>query len=174
MKPNIEIERRFLPQSSKLGKQFFRRIGITPTLIQQGYLAIDEGNVFRVRITDDGLLKTAWQCFKAGRTAIGTPEYQQEISLITAGEMIKHCRQREIIKQRFHVPHEAVVFEVDVFIGSLEPLVLIEMELASPNQQVSLPEWIGEEVTDRFEYSNALLATNGLPKHFHKWLHRQS
>jgi CYTH domain-containing protein len=84
--------------------------------------------------------------------------------------MLRHSRGRELTKRRFHIPYDTVTFEVDVFSDQLEPLIIIEVELNTPNQPLSLPEWVGEEITNRGEYSNAALACDGIPRHFKQWL----
>jgi adenylate cyclase len=61
-------------------------------------------------------------------------------------------------KVRHTVRHAGQAWVVDVFQDSLAPLILAEIELPSPNTPVTLPPWLGREVTGDRKYSNASLA----------------
>jgi adenylate cyclase len=61
------------------------------------------------------------------------------------------------------VAHAGLVWEVDEFGGPLAGLVLAEVELELPDQAVSLPGWIGREVTGDARYQNAVLARTLAP-----------
>ena len=50
------------------------------------------------------------------------------------------------------------IFEVDVFYGDNEGLVMAEIELDSPDQDFVTPEWLGEEVTGNRQYYNSFLS----------------
>ena len=68
------------------------------------------------------------------------------------------CLQPIIDKTRHLVPHEGLVFEVDVFHGENTGLVLAELELEREDAPIVLPPWIGREVTGDERYFNAYLA----------------
>jgi CYTH domain-containing protein len=55
----LEIERRFLSADARYGQAFFRRLTERVYLVRQGYLALDDGNEFRVRVMDDGVTNSA-------------------------------------------------------------------------------------------------------------------
>lgn len=56
------------------------------------------------------------------------------------------------------------VWEIDVFSGEHEGLIIAEIELTNENQVVELPAWVGEEITGIDEWGNCSLAKNGIPK----------
>ena len=65
-----------------------------------------------------------------------------------------------IDKTRHYVPYAGHTFEVDVFHGENDGLVLAEVELASENEAIERPEWLGEEVTGDARYYNSMLMKN--------------
>lgn len=65
-----------------------------------------------------------------------------------------------IEKKRYKVEENGLVWEVDVFLGENEGLVLAEVELEDESQEISLPQWVGEEVTDDPRYYNVNLVNN--------------
>ena len=69
-----------------------------------------------------------------------------------------------IEKRRYRIPHGDHMVELDVFEGALAGLVLGEIELSSADTKMTLPDYLGEDVTDDPSYTNARLALNGLPR----------
>jgi adenylate cyclase len=67
---------------------------------------------------------------------------------------LSSCRGHIIAKARHLVPWRGLVWEIDVFEGENAGLIIAEIELASDAQQLSLPGWIGDEITGRKRYSN--------------------
>ena len=67
---------------------------------------------------------------------------------------------RIIHKTRHHVRVEQHVWEIDVFHGANEGLIIAEIELTSTDERLSLPSWVGEEVTEDHRYSNSNLSVN--------------
>ncbi len=63
-------------------------------------------------------------------------------------------------KRRYFVPLGAATWEVDVFEGARDGLVIAEIELASDDAPFERPDWLGEEVTGVHRYYNAYLATH--------------
>jgi len=85
-------------------------------------------------------------------------EYEYEVPIEDAEVMLKTlCRRPLIEKTRHEVVHEGFVWHVDEFAGDNAGLVLAEIEMSHPGQQVLLPPWIGEEVTDDERYRNSSL-----------------
>jgi CYTH domain-containing protein len=64
-------------------------------------------------------------------------------------------------KTRYRVPHENLIWEVDVFAGKLRGLVIAEVELDFSEQVIALPEWIGREISDDRRYSNSAMSRTG-------------
>lgn len=154
----IEIERKFLPHFAD-----WRQITQTSIFIKQGYIAREDGNVVRIRIEENNALKKATLCIKGNPFNKGTPEYEFDVSLNDGENLFKLCGSRILTKCRHLIPHEHHLFEIDEFLGALSPLVIIEVELASRNQKIYLPHWIGTEVTNDRRYTNALLVDHGIP-----------
>jgi adenylate cyclase len=51
-------------------------------------------------------------------------------------------------------------WELDVFAGGNEGLVMAEIELGEDDEQFAAPEWLGQEVSDDQRYYNVNLARN--------------
>jgi CYTH domain-containing protein len=64
-----------------------------------------------------------------------------------------------IRKTRHLVPFGGHTWEIDVFEGAHQGLVVAEVELDEAGDTLELPDWLGEEVTGQFRYSNQALAT---------------
>ncbi len=69
--------------------------------------------------------------------------------------MLTHCEQPLIIKKRHVLIVDNHIWEIDEFLGHKTGLIVAEIELGSLNENLVLPEWIGEEVTGNKLYSNA-------------------
>lgn len=160
---NLEIERRFLYENP------VKPHGVDGARIRQGYFAIDNGNTVRVRTTDERGAKTASLCLKGPKHGAEAPEFEWDCSLSGAAELFTLCNERIVEKIRHQQMYQGWLFEIDIFKGSLAPLIIVEVELATSNQKIELPGWVGEEITHRGEYSNAALAVDGLPDHFSRW-----
>ncbi len=145
-----EIERKFLVVSDAWKK---RATGHTH--IEQGYLARGRRSTIRVRIKDG---KHATLTIKSREAGASRSEFEYRVSLKDAKAMLQLCGSSRIEKQRFTLPQGKLVWEIDVFIGRPDGLVLAEVELEREDQPVKLPAWIGEEVTNDPHYRNSSLA----------------
>lgn len=145
-----EIERRFLVHDTSF------LCGRRGQRIIQGYLAKESGAMSaRVRIID----RTAYLTLKSPRDGNERDEFEYRIPLADAEQMLtEHCANRFIDKTRYAVEYHRQTFEVDVFHGRHSGLVIAEIELRHPNELVSLPNWIGAEITDVRGYGNYSLA----------------
>jgi adenylate cyclase len=143
-----EIERKFAVRNREI---VCGRIGAR---IVQGYIA-DEPMTVRVRIIE----AEAFMTLKGKAEGIARDEYEFPIPMRHAKELLaRYCGRRIVEKTRYRLYHGQVVFEVDVFEGKLAGLVVCEVELDSVDQQISLPEWIGDELTYDRRYSNSALS----------------
>ncbi len=146
-----EIERKFLVKSSEwkqLGaKKFYR----------QGYLVISENLTIRIRtIEDQGILT-----IKGKRENFSRPEFEYQIPFEDASEMMRSMCEKPIIeKYRTKIKINNFVWEVDEFIGDNQGLIIAEIELKDENEMISLPDWIGEEVTFNPRYTNSYLVNH--------------
>lgn len=150
MAKNIEIERKYLVRSDAYQKEAVRQYEI-----MQGYLCKDHGRTIRVRIRDTRAFLTIKSSI--GQEGIGRFEWEKEIEVEDAKQLMALCLPGVIMKTRYIVPTktEGRVWEVDAFHGRLEGRVLAEIELEDEGEAVELPAWIGEEVTGQPEYYNA-------------------
>lgn len=147
----LEIERKFLIkpnkwQPSNQGKVY-----------RQGYIYTHNGTTVRIRVAgDEGYLT-----FKGKTTGITRVEFEYKIPLAEAEEMLELLCDRPLIEKiRYKVTVNGFLWEVDKFLGQNEGLILAEIELEKENQDIALPEWIDQEVTDDQRYYNYYLAKN--------------
>ena len=146
-----EIERKFFVSDLSV---IAKREG---SMIVQGYLS-DGPMMVRVRIIE----AEAFLTLKGKKSGIACDEYEYPIPLCHAEELLAHhCGQRIVLKTRYRVPHENLIWEVDVFAGKHQGLVIAEIELESSEQVFSLPEWIGREISDDRRYSNSAMSRTG-------------
>jgi len=146
---NTEIERKFLVRSDAFMAQ-----ATTHYEIMQGYLCKEPGKTIRVRIRDT----RAFLTIKSSRLREGLAkfEWEREIDLADARELMQICLPGAISKTRYIIPtNNDRKWEVDVFHGRLGGLVLAELELEDEHETFDLPEWLGEEVTGQPQYYNA-------------------
>jgi adenylate cyclase len=149
IKMATETERKFLVKGE------FMQLSVRETEIEQYYLTKDHEKTIRLRIADE----TAYLTVK-GRPApgmIGRDEWEFEIPLSDAKEMIKLCLPGTIVKTRYHIPAGKHVYEVDVFHSKNEGLILAEIELENEDEYFEKPEWLGAEVTGDPAYYNSNL-----------------
>lgn len=143
-----EIERKFLVRGED-----WRDLA-PGEVYRQGYLSAGTGVTVRVRTAGGrGLLTIKGPSVGATRA-----EYEYEIPLADANEMLDTlCEQPLIEKSRRRIEHGGLVWDVDEFVGDNQGLVIAEVELADERQEVTLPDWVGDEVTDDSRYFNANL-----------------
>lgn len=149
----IEIERKFLVKSSDFKEQAF-----TQNQIAQGYLSSLPERTVRVRIKGKkGFLTIKGIGQQGGMSRF---EWENEIPLDEAHELLKLCEKGKIEKTRFEIKVGKHVFEVDEFYGENEGLVMAEIELESETEFFEKPNWLGDEVTNDERYYNAYLSKN--------------
>lgn len=143
----VEIERKFLVDEEKWNV-------IRPDKgkhILQGYLSKKIESTVRVRVKGDiGLLT-----IKGKTTGAKRAEFEYEIPLQEAQEMLDTMCDNYIKKVRYEVEIDGRVWEVDEFSSPKEGLILAEIELSSESEKINLPEWITQEVTEDPSYYNA-------------------
>jgi CYTH domain-containing protein len=150
---NTEIERKFLVTSDD-----FKHYSTLQHEIEQGYLCKEPGKTIRIRIQDS----RAFITIKSSqlRKGIAKFEWEKEIDLEDAREMMQICLPGVIRKTRYIIPAEPYEgqerkWEVDVFHDRLAGRVLAEIELGSEEEPFARPQWLGEEVTGLPQYYNA-------------------
>jgi adenylate cyclase len=144
----IETERKFLVKNG------FVPIAGKKMRIRQSYFSIHPDRTIRLRITD----VKGYITFKSTRIgSFSRNEWEFEIPLKEAEELIAICLPGIIDKTRYYIPSGDHTFEVDVFHGKNEGLVIAEIELKSESEEFEKPEWLGEEVTYNPHYYNSNL-----------------
>jgi adenylate cyclase len=148
----VEIERKFIVLDDRWRQS---EIGSAP--IEQGYFARTPLVKARIRIYGDN----AYITLKSASATSGMTrqEYEYKIPKADAVEMIRQFSIEPTIKKiRYDVPFEGMIWTVDVFEGANAGLVLAEVELESADQSITLPPWVGVEVTTDHRYENSTLA----------------
>ena len=149
----IEIERKFLVKASDYRKEAHRK-----TKIIQGYLTKDPKRTVRVRIREDqGFLTIKGLSSEDGLIRF---EWEKEIPLNEAQELITLCLPTVIQKTRYEVTYKDILFEVDEFEGTHNGLVLVEVELKSTKDIFEIPKWVDKEVTGDKKYYNSYLSNS--------------
>lgn len=143
-----EIERKFLVR----GKQW--AAGAEGMEYRQGYLSTDKERTVRVRTAGSrGILTIKGLSVGASR-----PEYEYDIPLDDATQMLDTlCLKPLIEKTRYRVQHGDHLWEIDVFHGDNNGLIVAEVELGAENESFLSPDWLGDEVTGERRYYNANL-----------------
>lgn len=141
-----EIERKFLvkdnwqPQSP----------GIK---IAQGYLSTVPERTVRVRIKGD----KGYLTIKGKNIGISRAEFEYEIPLQDAEALLQLAEQPILVKTRYLEQHGDFIWEVDVFAGENQGLVVAEIELPTEDAEFPHPVWLGQEVSGDVRYYNANL-----------------
>lgn len=146
----LEIERKFLVKDD-----CYKERAYSSSRIAQGYICSGRGRTVRVRIREDkGYLTIKGPADVKG---LGRYEWEKEIPLLEAQELMKLCEPGMIDKTRYLVRSGKHVFEVDEFYGENEGLVVAEVELGSEEEAYEKPDFVGEEVTGDVRYYNSFL-----------------
>ena len=145
-----EIERKFLVSGSR-----WRLSADAGVEIRQAYLATMNDRSLRVRTYAD---RRAQLTMKVGQSSFVRDEYEFDIDVGEAREMMQHAVGTVIEKVRHKVQHHGHVWEVDVYGGAYAGLVVAEVELTDESERPDLPDWVGREVTGESRYSNQAMA----------------
>ena len=152
----LEIERKFLV------KEDFRPFVVQTTYIMQGYLSSVPERTVRVRIRDkQGFITIKG---KNNSTGLSRYEWEKEISLDEARELMQLCEPGIIEKKRHIIPNSSFLFEVDEFLGNNVGLIIAEIELPTEETLFEKPTWLGIEVTGDTRFYNSYLTKNPYPK----------
>jgi len=145
-----EIERKFLVDTFKL-----------PTLpkghiMKQGYVPT-QGITVRARISDD----QAFLTLKGRATGLSRSEFEYPIPVEDAREILDElCSHPLIEKTRYLISHGDHTWELDIFEGDNQGLVVAEIELSNENEAFELPTWVTEDVSHDTKYRNSNLITH--------------
>lgn len=147
----IEIERKFLILSED-----FKNHAISETHIVQGFLNTDSSRTVRIRIKgNQGFLTVKGKSSENGTTRF---EWEKEISVEDAQQLLKLCEEIVLDKTRYTIPVGDHIFEVDEFHGVHEGLLIAEVELQHEDEPYEKPHWLGQEITGDIRYYNSQLS----------------
>ena len=146
-----EIERKFLVTSTE-----FLSESVQSNRIVQGYLNSNPERTVRIRIKGtQGFITIKGKGNESGTTRF---EWEKEIEVIEAEQLLLLCEDGVIDKVRYEIPFGKHLYEVDVFEGNNKGLIIAEIELNDENESFEKPNWLGEEVTGDDRYYNASLS----------------
>ncbi len=150
-----EIERKFLV------KGHFKPDSVKNTRIIQGYLSSVPERTVRVRVKGDKGFLT----IKGIASGASRYEWEREIPVKEAEDLLKICEPGVIDKIRYLVKSGKHTFEVDEFFGENQGLIIAEVELNAEDEVFEKPSWLGEEVTGYTKYYNSML----MKKPYRSW-----
>jgi len=147
-----EIERKFIVE-----KDTWRDAVASETRVSQGYLANNSNVTVRVRLKGQKALLT----IKGATRGISRAEYEYPIPMDDAKTMLNELATGPVVdKTRYEVRVGEHVWELDVFHGDNDGLIMAEIELGSEDEAFEMPDWAGTEVSDDARYYNVNLARN--------------
>jgi CYTH domain-containing protein len=149
-----EIERKFRVHDVPLPLEHGVRV-------RQAYLAVDGAVEVRVRDRSGTYVLGV-----KGGQGLERTEVEVEIDVATFDELWSLATARRIDKTRYRLPTGGHTAELDVYSGSLEGLVVAEVEFTNREEAEAFtpPPWFGDELTGDPRWSNAALATDGPPE----------
>ena len=145
-----EIERKFLVRAE------YKHLASKSYRIAQGYLSSVPERTVRIRIKGDKGFITIKG--KSNESGLSRYEWEKEIPLSEAQELLLLCEPGIIDKIRYEVDFENQTFEIDEFYGENEGLTIAELELESEDSTFSKPDFLGTEVTGDKRYYNVQLS----------------
>ncbi|GGX12255.1 CYTH domain-containing protein [Aquimarina muelleri] len=147
----IEIERKFLITSEEFKNEAKKSIRIV-----QGFLNTDPERTVRIRIKgEQGFITVKG---KGNATGASRFEWEKEISIPEAEQLLSLCEKGSIEKVRYEIPLGNHTFEVDEFFGENTGLFVAEIELNDENESFLKPNWLGKEITGESKYYNSQLS----------------
>ncbi|MFA9370295.1 MAG: CYTH domain-containing protein [Labilibaculum antarcticum] len=150
----LEIERKYLIKADLLD------LPLGGKKLIQGYIWSDPDKSLRIRIAGD----KAFLTIKTGNNPLSRSEFEYGIPMKDAQDLLALCDSK-IEKTRYLIPQNNLFWEVDVFEGDNDGLIVAEIELNSEHEKFEIPHWIDHEVTNESKYLNVELI-----KHpFSKW-----
>jgi adenylate cyclase len=149
----VEIERKFLVASA-----LWQASVVSMRRIKQGYLSGSGPANVRVRFVENAGDTKGFLTIKSAEAGCSRQEFEYAIPSADAEQLLGLCQGAIIDKTRHNVQHEGQLWEVDVFLGDNEGLIVAEIELERADQDFEHPPWLGEEITEDHRYYNAELA----------------
>ncbi len=159
MSVHQEIERKFLVHKDIFFSQFVTP-SVSRSVLSQGYMDV-KGATVRVRLYGEKAFLTIKGPSRDG--GLSRYEFEREIPVADAREMLTLCRGGLIEKTRYLIPFSGHTYEVDVFHGANDGLVFAEVELQSADETFERPSFLGPEVTGNKHFYNKHLLREPYP-----------
>ncbi|WP_321528209.1 CYTH domain-containing protein [Sedimenticola selenatireducens] len=145
----LEIERKYLVINDKWKENI-----LSKSVLKQGYIANQPNATVRVRIAGE----VAYLNIKSATTGITRAEFEYQIPLSDAEQILEQVAEHPFIdKTRYKVQWGSHVWDLDLFAGENQGLIMAEVELNSEDESFELPPWAGKEVSGDPRYYNASL-----------------
>ena len=144
----FEIERKFLVDTDKWAP------ADQGTKFVQAYLGLNPSPTVRIRIAGE----KAFLTIKGRTETISHPEFEYEVPLEDGMELLKLAISEPVEKTRYKIWYEGFLWEVDIFLGKNQGLVMAEIELESVDQEFPRPDWLLKEVSGDERYYNSYLS----------------
>lgn len=153
----FEIERKFL-----LANDSWKSYVVSSSHLVQAYISHRHEGVVRLRIVDDAVARLT---IKGKTDGIQRHEWEYDIPVQDAHNMIAQgvIEGDYIEKTRHTVEYDGFMWEIDIFHGRHEGLMLAEIELPSADAPIALPPFIGREVSHDPRYFNSALNRSSVP-----------
>ena len=145
-----EIEHKYIVRQ-ELWKQIIPEKSVE---IKQAYLLTDPNKTIRIRTKGD----TGFITIKGKSIGASRPEFEYEIPVADAIELINNYSIHIIEKTRHYITIDNKLWEVDEFKGLNVGLIVAEIELTNENEKYSIPDWAGANVTEDQKYANSNLS----------------
>lgn len=146
----FEIEHKYLVKDDRYKELAFKKVKI-----RQGYLNRSPDRTVRIRTVDD----KGYLTVKGRNTGDKRLEFEYEIPYKDALHILQLAEPGIVMKTRYLVKYDSLIWEVDEFHGSLEGVVIAEVELPESRHDYEKPEFIGEEITGDPKYYNSNLSS---------------
>lgn len=144
----FEIERKFLVDTAKW----------TPsgqgTKMTQAYFCLYPSPTVRIRIEGN----KSYLTIKGSSETIKRPEFEYAVPVEDAIQMLKLAVSEPVEKIRYKIPYEGLLWEVDIFAGKNQGLVMAEIELEFEHQEFPRPDWLLKEVSGDGRFYNSYLS----------------
>lgn len=147
----MEIERKFIVDKEKVKGIITNKKGKP---IIQAYLT--EKPEISVRVRKKG--EKGFLTIKGKSEGIRRVEFEYEIPVEDVEQMLCVLPLPKVEKTRYEVEYAGKCWEIDVFHGENEGLILAEVELNSETENIETPPWVGKEVSNDVRYFNQYLA----------------
>jgi len=151
-----EIERKFL-----VAGDGWRAEAAPGKRFRQAIVFSEAERTLRVRVVDSELATVTIKVGIEG-SSMSRHEFEYQVPVSDGEELLSLANGNTIAKTRYDVPRGGHVWEIDVYEGPLEGLIVAEVEMKSEDEKPELPDWLGRELTGDKRFSNQALAQGSL------------